>query len=633
MGPSEVHKFLTSCLGLEKEQAKILTLDNRLSTLTDTETSLKSALESNRMGLEATQSAISSLGPPPVLETAPEALELLKTAHQETISNHKLIKDSQKKELDDLEATRPTITTVPYDRTRIEDLEKTIGTVSTQMAALNQAELERQSQVKAKIFELQSVISNLNNKELTRQSEVKNQMSAIRAEMAKIQGNEQTRQASVKNQISSLQVELIKAKATADLGAKAKEEAIALAKELQIVRTSVCPTCSQGWITDSCKAKEAQILSKLSEHKKSVIAGTEAQNKVTLINEQIKALTLDAQPRVTLGIDELVYKISELQEDLTPRAVPEVTELSYQVEHLKEKAKPELIPEVMQISEKIGDLNNQLLVERNLEKDHQFKENAKKQLIVDNYALKQTELRKQHENTLKFVQDAENQALASYQHAKHKSESFEENKKRFEESLKKLNDQLSGYSGQFKSKEAELALVQEEIELAQIAKKAIKSYLSCSFEDALDSIGDQATKLIRSIPNMSTASIQFEGLKETKEGKVKEEVTCVISMDGEIGIPVKSLSGGERSSTDLAIDLSVIKFIEERTGKGISLMILDEPFTGLDTTNVLEALEMLKECSLDKQLLIVDHNQVATQIIESKLTVVRDGLTSRVESK
>ena len=267
------------------------------------------------------------------------------------------------------------------------------------------------------------------------------------------------------------------------------------------------------------------------------------------------------------------------------------------------------------------------------EKDHQFKENAKKQLIVDNYALKQTELRKQHENTLKFVQDAENQALASYQHAKHKSESFEENKKRFEESLKKLNDQLSGYSGQFRSKEAELALVQEEIELAQIAKKAIKSYLSCSFEDALDSIGDQATKLIRSIPNMSTASIQFEGLKETKEGKVKEEVTCVISMDGEIGIPVKSLSGGERSSTDLAIDLSVIKFIEERTGKGISLMILDEPFTGLDTTNVLEALEMLKECSLDKQLLIVDHNQVATQIIESKLMVVRDGLTSRVESK
>jgi DNA repair exonuclease SbcCD ATPase subunit len=129
---------------------------------------------------------------------------------------------------------------------------------------------------------------------------------------------------------------------------------------------------------------------------------------------------------------------------------------------------------------------------------------------------------------------------------------------------------------------------------------------------------------------METATIQFEGLKETKEGKVKEEVTCIVSMDGEIGIPVKSLSGGERSSTDLAIDLSVIKFIEERTGKGISLMVLDEPFTGLDSKNILEALEMLKECSIDKQLLIVDHNPEASQSINNRLTVVRDGLTSKI---
>src|SRR5665213_731638 len=33
MGPSDVHKFLTSCLGLEKEQTKIVTLDTRLSDL------------------------------------------------------------------------------------------------------------------------------------------------------------------------------------------------------------------------------------------------------------------------------------------------------------------------------------------------------------------------------------------------------------------------------------------------------------------------------------------------------------------------------------------------------------------------------------------------------------------------
>jgi DNA repair exonuclease SbcCD ATPase subunit len=129
---------------------------------------------------------------------------------------------------------------------------------------------------------------------------------------------------------------------------------------------------------------------------------------------------------------------------------------------------------------------------------------------------------------------------------------------------------------------------------------------------------------------MSTATIQFEGLKETKEKKVKEEVNCLISMDGETEIPVKSLSGGERSSTDLAIDLSVMEFIQDRAGRGCSLLVLDEPFGGLDESNILSIMELLRESKINKQILIVDHNPVAKQTFESKITVIRDGLTSKV---
>ena len=93
------------------------------------------------------------------------------------------------------------------------------------------------------------------------------------------------------------------------------------------------------------------------------------------------------------------------------------------------------------------------------------------------------------------------------------------------------------------------------------------------------------------------------------------------------------MSGGEKSSTDLAIDLSVIKFIEEKTGKGINIMILDEPFTGLDTACIEQAIEMLKNSSLDKKLLIVDHNPTASQSIENRITVVRDGLTSTISQQ
>src|ERR1035437_2550917 len=48
MGPSEVHKFLTSCLSLEAEQCKIVRLDERLATLSASEALLKSGLEANR---------------------------------------------------------------------------------------------------------------------------------------------------------------------------------------------------------------------------------------------------------------------------------------------------------------------------------------------------------------------------------------------------------------------------------------------------------------------------------------------------------------------------------------------------------------------------------------------------------
>jgi DNA repair exonuclease SbcCD ATPase subunit len=161
-------------------------------------------------------------------------------------------------------------------------------------------------------------------------------------------------------------------------------------------------------------------------------------------------------------------------------------------------------------------------------------------------------------------------------------------------------------------------------------KRAIKTYVSFSFNEALDAIGDKATKIIRCIPNTKNATIEFEGTKETQKGTVKEEVNAVISVDGELGVPIKSLSGGERSSTDLAVDLAVIDYIESKTGKGLNLFILDEPFTGLGTVEIEMALEVLKNANINKKLFIVDHNAEVKQMVQDRLIVVRDGLTSKV---
>jgi hypothetical protein len=583
MGATDTHKFLTSCLGLQKEQSKILTLENRISSLVENELSLRSAVDSNRMALEASQNALSSLGESPRSPIDPSAIEVLKTRHLEAVQNRSNIKLNQIQEMKDLEASRPLITAIPFDRSVIERIE-------------NEAK------------DVLKKISDLESAELIRRSEVKNSISSLQLEISALQRAEQTRQSDVRAKVSANRLEHSKTLFPVADGNRAKEEAIKLGEELKKIRASLCPTCEQGWVNDAAKAKEEAILKKLQEHKKTVILGMEASKKVLTLEEEHGSLL----------------------KEVSPLPVPQVEALTHKIEGLKLESAPKAIPEVLALRTQVDDKNQELTKLRKEENDHQIKENTRTQAILVEFTKKQTTLRQTHDGIMSVLQDDENTASHEYESARLRHKSFEEESKRYRESGAKINLQMAAYNLTVAQKSEELALVQEEVEVANECKKVIKSYLSCSFEDALDSIGDTATKLIRSIPNMATATIQFEGLKETKEGKVKEEVTCLLSMDGEIGIPIKSLSGGERSSVDIGIDLSVIKFIEERTGKGIDVFILDEPFTGLDTTSIEEAVEMLKNCNVDKKLFLVEHNPVIAQSIENRITVVRDGLTSNI---
>ncbi len=83
---------------------------------------------------------------------------------------------------------------------------------------------------------------------------------------------------------------------------------------------------------------------------------------------------------------------------------------------------------------------------------------------------------------------------------------------------------------------------------------------------------------------------------------------------------------------DLAIDLAVIDFLEDETGKGIDLIILDEPFNGIDSVSIEQILELLQNSNLSKKIVIVDHNEIVKQNISNKITVVRDGEFSQVEA-
>lgn len=628
--PAESHAFLTSCLGLETEQAKILKLEERLKILLEQESSFKTAIESNKAAMEATQSAILSLGPSPVLEMNSEFIKELESKLIVVNNEIKQTKILHQKELEDIEKTRPIPVSTPFDRSGIEFLEKEISFLFDQYTKLEDVEKERCNNIKVEIAGLQNLASKLQENEHTRQNNIKSEIFKLQNLIRELEKTEQLRQNTIQSNLTSLRMSILDRKTNIEDGNRAKIAATQLAQELQKIRSSMCPTCNQSWINDAAKAKETEILNKLQDLKKVVITGIEAGKELLKLEEESKRLIVELTPASLLEINENDSKIKRLTLDSQPRNIPEVEEIKKQIHAKQNDAFPRSIPKAIELRLKRDFKVEELKVCRQQEKTHQIKEDQRNQELASQYATKCSQMRVTHQIKLEEVLSQEKLIKLELQEINTRIRSYEESKKRYDDNLNKLNIQLSGISGTLDAKNTELSLVQEEVELATLAKLAIKSYLSCSFESALESISDEATRMIRQIPNMATASIQFEGLRNTKDGKVKEEITCLLSMDGEIGVPIKSLSGGEGSSADLAVDLSVVKFISEQTGKGINIMLLDEISGGMDTVCIQDTIEMLKGFSVDKKLLIVEHNPVAVQSFENKITVIRDGLTSKI---
>jgi DNA repair exonuclease SbcCD ATPase subunit len=369
-------------------------------------------------------------------------------------------------------------------------------------------------------------------------------------------------------------------------GRDAKEEAVKLAQEILKVRKNTCPRCEQSWLTDTVKTEEAKLLDKINNLRNIIAIGEQSDKELFAVQEELAILL--SKPELELTSEEI--EMANQSAKLT--AV-----------FLKEKLKKSI---------------------------HDTDQSNKNKIKQDNFDKNYKILR----DTLSIQADQIRGRLDIYRRsldtASVKLKSYEETKLRYEISLGKLEAQKTTYEEKYREISKELEDLTQQLTVVEELKRAIKSYLSCSFDEALAVISENATKMLRNVPNMATATLQLDGTKETKEGKIKEEVVALIHMDGEENIPIKTLSGGERASVDLAVDISVLNLIEERTNIGCNIMALDEPFGGLDTTNIEMVLEVLKNANTNKKLIIVDHNEIVKSQISDRVTVVRDGLTSKI---
>jgi DNA repair exonuclease SbcCD ATPase subunit len=340
-------------------------------------------------------------------------------------------------------------------------------------------------------------------------------------------------------------------------------------------------------MNEKSKQTEADNIEKLRNFKGMIVEGDHAKESLKSLKQKIEDITPYTQVMVTDEVKALENRYSELMEKISEERNREVN-----------------------FNQATFYLNN---------------------VVLKDFSEKQKELRNRHVIEQEQARGQANLDRMVYETAENSFKTYEESKARYDEILVSLTEQKTNTAfriGNLLETNKELSL---KLLYTEEAKRALKSFTSCSFDDALSEISDMATRIIRNIPNMANSTIQLEGVKETKEGKLKEEVNAVISSDGEIGIPIKSLSGGERSAVDLAIDLAIINMLEQRTGRGANIFILDEPFTGLDSVSIEMTLEMLKNSNINKKLILVDHNPEVKQMIDDKITVIRDGSSSRIE--
>lgn len=532
MTPAQINAFLSSALGHEKTNAKIEIVDKELKKLTEKKISVASALASSKAALKATQDAILSMGLPPVREVHQSLVLELKNKSESSMATLTQVISVLRLEEEALNAARPRVTSVPFDRSTIEALEKEYDRLQIAIRARQDAEKDR-----------------LNKARITAQQ----------------------------NQNKCAEI-----KRTIKLGEEASKKAVEVAEQLKKIRLGKCYTCGHDWV--------------------------DQQNEANLI-KSVKVL----REQITLGLSSgpsLLAVEAEIVKDFDA-----------------------CVPLEVNVNDLMGPLHDsgiKLVAERQKEKDHQTEQTKSSKLLLDAHATKEASMRAAHRQTLDQSRGQADIDRRTYEAALSKLRAYEEARTRYEASQTSLKAQETSYGEKVTQLTVDSTVNATQNEMAEELKRGLKSYLSCSFDEALETISENATKLIRNIPNMANATIQLEGTKETQDGKVKEEVTAVIHMDGEENIDIRSLCGGERTALDLAIDLSVIDMLESKANKGIDIFILDEPFDGLDTVCILSALEVLKNSNSNKRLVLVDHNPEVQAMVESQLVVVRDGTTSRI---
>jgi DNA repair exonuclease SbcCD ATPase subunit len=158
----------------------------------------------------------------------------------------------------------------------------------------------------------------------------------------------------------------------------------------------------------------------------------------------------------------------------------------------------------------------------------------------------------------------------------------------------------------------------------------LKGFRNKIFDEVLQAIGAEATAIIASMPNAQHLGVEFRSERETKKAAVQERITPIVTVYGVERNPKEALSGGQRTSLNLAVDLAIIRVVSARLGCNLNWVVFDESFNGHDPVTKASCLEMLQQYATSKLVIIVDHTSEFKELFSSVITVEYDNKESKI---
>jgi DNA repair exonuclease SbcCD ATPase subunit len=409
--------------------------------------------------------------------------------------------------------------------------------------------------------------------------DTKSSITAVKAEIEDVRKAHQEAIDQARSAVNKIQGNIAKANSYKQLLIDEVDRNNALIEQIKHIQEEKCPTCMREWKQDSGD-KLKDLIAKSGMHQEK-IAGykSEIENIPHLMVLEQKAIEI---------LEKRQLQQLKLPEKETLAALEEnLRKLQNEKDNIKSVAKQQYLEEFN-------------------------KWNQQSQFIESEFKKKDQELSYE-------IYGLENQLEIEQRNQEHYKKALET----YKNDIDIIQIKTEAVKTKLENNSECLQDIEKNITLSEESIRLIRNFTLQKFQDTLDYIGQRATEIINMIPNMANAVIFFESAKETKTGKVKNEVNAVINLEGDTAIPIKTLSGGERTSADFAIDLAVGEMIESMTQKGVNFLIIDEGFDGLDSISKIECLEILKQLNTEKKILIVDHSSEVKEMVHDIIKVKR----------